>query len=258
MSLKCVVLVALLAFCGVECDDQLLKEYSEINKQYPNEDCSNNYTATCLKLHIVSWVDKLNENDEINLISGVSVIRENGSDRINTPDLVAKLARDFPSDVDARLDVFLMKKFTEYLNNHSIRLNPWRENPAVGTARRRGGNGGNGGGGGGNGGMLLAAGGLMKGTLLILALGGLAVIAGKALLTGIISLVLSTIIGLKALTSHHKTTTYEIVSKPIYTHSNTHSISSEEYGHGGYGHSSYERSFDVPIPLGLQPHYQPK
>lgn len=79
-------------------------------------------------------------------------------------------------------------------------------------------------------------------------------------MTGLISLMLSAIIGLKALTNQgHKSTTYEIVSKPIYTHSQTHS-ESHEHGHGGgggYGHSSYGRSFDMPLPLGLQPEYKP-
>lgn len=98
---------------------------------------------------------------------------------------------------------------------------------------------------------------MMKGTLMALALGGIAAIAGKALMTGLISLLLSAIIGLKSLHhGGHKQTTYEIVAKPIYTHSNTHSVSHEEHGHGGYGHSSYGRSFDMPLPL-LQPDYKP-
>lgn len=85
--------------------------------------------------------------------------------------------------------------------------------------------------------------------------GGIAAIAGKALMTGLISLLLSAVIGLKALThSDHKQTTYEIVSKPIYTQSHTHS---ESHEHGGYGHSSYGRSFDMPLPLGLSPEYKP-
>lgn len=80
-------------------------------------------------------------------------------------------------------------------------------------------------------------------------------------MTGLISLLLSAIIGLKALTSSgHKQTTYEIVSKPVYTQSHTHSESHEHAGgHGGGwdGHSSYGRSFDVPLPLGLHPEYKP-
>ncbi|CAG9760733.1 unnamed protein product [Ceutorhynchus assimilis] len=231
-------------------------------KKSLTRDCSNVYTATCLKLDIVSWVDKLNEDDDYNVLPGVSLVRENGSARSSTADIVAELARDFPNDPDARLDAFLMKKVTSYLNSHAVRLDLF-DRKARDLGRGRGGGGGGGGGKGGGGGegngmgMMMAAGAMMKGTLMALALGGIAAIAGKALMTGLISLLLSAIIGLKALTHHgHKSTTYEIVSKPVYTHSQTHSESHEHGGHG-YGHSSYGRSFDVPLPLGLHPEYKP-
>ncbi|KAF2887155.1 hypothetical protein ILUMI_19018 [Ignelater luminosus] len=184
-------------------------ERSDFKKSL-SRDCANAYTTTCLKLDIVSWVDKLNEEDDYSVIPGISVIRENGSARANTADLVAELARDFPNDAEARLDAYLLK----------------------------------------------------KGTLGALALGGIAALAGKALMTGLMALMLSAIIGLKSLGGGGGKTTYEIVSKPIYSHSNTHSVSHEEHGGGGHGgghggYSSYGRSFDMPLPLGLQPNYQP-
>lgn len=262
-TLQLVVFLAVSAVLVVKSEDvPTTSDRSETKKTTLNKDCSNSYTPTCLKLDIVSWVDKLNENDDVDGIPGVSVVRENGK-QVNTADIVAELARDFPNDADARLDAFLMKKVTGYLNSHSVRLNLWNQNQMVETARRggNGGGGGNknggGGGGGGGGGMMIAAGAMMKGTLLALALGGLAAIAGKALMTGVISLLLSAIIGLKSLTHGHKSTTYEIVAKPIYSHSNTHSISHDE-GHGSYGHSGYSRSYDMPLPLGLHTDYQPK
>ncbi|XP_065173821.1 uncharacterized protein [Atheta coriaria] len=225
-------------------------------------DCANSYSTTCLKLDIVSWVDKLNENDDYSVVPGVTVVREDGSARSNTADMVAELARDFPNDPDARLDAFLMKKVTNYLNTHSIKMNLFDAQSAVESARKGSGFGGTKGGGGGKkggmGGMLLAAGAMMKGTLFALALGALAALAGKALMTGLISLMLSAIIGLKSLAGGgHKQTTYEIVSKPVYSHSNTHSSSHEEHGGHSAGYSGYGRSFDMPLPLGLQPGYQP-
>ncbi|KAF5286537.1 hypothetical protein FQR65_LT12541 [Abscondita terminalis] len=236
-------------------------------KKSLSRDCSNSYTTTCFKLDIVSWVDKLNEEDNYNVIPGVSVVRENGSARANTAELVAELARDFPNDAEARLDAYLMKKVANYLNSHSLRLK-LTDNEDISTGRAKGGllgGGGKGGGGGKKGGgmgMLLAAAAMMKGTLGALALGGIAALAGKALMTGLIALMLSAIIGLKSLTSGGGKTTYEIVSKPVYSHSNTHSVSHEEHGGhghggGGGGYSSYGRSFDMPLPLGLQPNYQP-
>jgi hypothetical protein len=131
------------------------------------------------------------------------------------------------------------------------------------TGRARGGGGGLGGGGGGKGGkkgmgQLLMAALMMKGTLLPIAFAALAGLAGKALMTGLLSLMLSAIIGLKSLTSHggKQAVTYEIVQKPVYSHSHSHSheLHHEHLGGGhgggssgggGYGHSSYGRSFNL-------------
>lgn len=74
-------------------------------------------------------------------------------------------------------------------------------------------------------------------------MGGLAMLAGKAMMTAMMSLVLSAIIGIKSLSSGGKSTTYEIVSKPIYTHSHSHSTGHEDVG--GYGHSGYGRNLNV-------------
>jgi hypothetical protein len=98
---------------------------------------------------------------------------------------------------------------------------------------------------------------MMKGTLLPIAFAALAGLAGKALMTGLLSLMLSAIIGLKSLTSHggKQAVTYEIVQKPVYSHAHSHSheLHHEHLGGGhgggggggGYGHSSYGRSFNL-------------
>ncbi|XP_050304357.1 uncharacterized protein LOC126741923 [Anthonomus grandis grandis] len=224
---------------------------SEFKKSF-SKNCDVAYTLTCLKLDIVSWVEKLNEEDNYSLIPGVSLVRENSNGaRSSTADIVADLARDFPNDPEARLDVFLMRKLTGFISNHSIKLKLWNDE---GVSARKGG-GGLGGGKGGGLGYLLAAGAMMKGTLMALALGGLAAIAGKALMAALMSLMLSALAGLKGMGGGGKTT-YEVVAKPVYTSSHSHSTSHEDYGHGG--HSGYGRSFsDQPLPLGLQPQYQP-
>jgi hypothetical protein len=109
-------------------------------------------------------------------------------------------------------------------------------------------------------GQLLIAAMMMKGTMLPIAFAALAGLAGKALMTGLLSLMLSAIIGLKSLTSHggKQAVTYEIVQKPVYSHSHSHSheLHHEHLGGGhgggggsggggGYGHSSYGRSFNL-------------
>lgn len=87
--------------------------------------------------------------------------------------------------------------------------------------------------------------------MMAIALGGLAALAGKALLTALMALMLSAIIALKSLTSGgHKSTTYEIVAKPIYTQS--HSVAHEDvHGHGGgggSGYGGYGRSINFVLP----------
>lgn len=74
---------------------------------------------------------------------------------------------------------------------------------------------------------------LKAAALLPLALGAIALIAGKALLIGKIALVISAIIGLKKLLgSHQKHVTYEVVSHPH--HGSSHVVSHDD-GHGGGG-----------------------
>lgn len=64
-------------------------------------------------------------------------------------------------------------------------------------------------------------------------------------MAALMSLALSAIVGLKSLSSGHKSTTYEIIAKPHYTHSNSHSQTVEDHHHGvgGY-HTGYARSMN--------------
>jgi len=103
----------------------------DIMKKVMSKGCSHRYTLTCLKLDVVSLVDRLSETDKYQLLPGVTVVRdnssaENGSDEDESTgrkfpaDLVASLARDYPNDVDSRLDAFLIRRVGQYLNSHSI------------------------------------------------------------------------------------------------------------------------------------------
>lgn len=253
MPSKFVVFVFLstLVCLGSTEDIHKKSDRSEFKKSF-SKNCDDAYSLTCLKLDVVSWVDKLSENEDISVIPGVSIVRENNSAKINTGDIVTELAREFPDDPNARLDSFLMKKVSGFLNNHSIKLNLWNaaQSDSAGTARKKDKKGGDGMG------MLLAAGAMMKGMLMALALGGIAALAGKALMTGLISLMLSAIIGLKSLSGGgggHST--YEVVAKPVYTSSHTHSTGHEGWdgGYGGHGRSLGE----APLPLALQSGYKP-
>lgn len=75
---------------------------------------------------------------------------------------------------------------------------------------------------------------LKAAALLPLALGAIALIAGKALLVGKIALVISAIIGLKKLLGgQQKHVTYEVVAHPHHSSSSSHVVSHDDGGHGG-------------------------
>lgn len=86
-------------------------------------------------------------------------------------------------------------------------------------------------------------------------MGGVALIAGKALMTALMALTLAAVVGIKALAGGGKSHTYEIVTKPIYTSSHTHSVSHDDGGHGGHmghsgsGYGGYARSLNLPKSL---------
>lgn len=255
-----VLLVIALVVTGTLGSEENKSDRSEYKKALKN-DCDNNYGFTCLKLDIVSWVDKLNENEEISVYPGVNLVREKNSAQEKTSSVVAEIAREFPDDPNARLNAFVLKKIANYLSSHSLKLNLIDEQTVKDAFTARDGGGSKGGGlGGGKGGkkggglgMLMAAGAMMKGMMMTMAMAGIAAIAGKALMTGLIALVLSAVIGLKSLAGGGGgTTTYEVVAKPIHTTHHTH-----HDDHGGYGHSSYGRSLDQPLPIALQPGYKP-
>lgn len=62
----------------------------------------------------------------------------------------------------------------------------------------------------------------------------LAALAGKALMTALLSLMLSAISALKG-SGDHKSTTYEIVTRPVVSHAHTHSSEVQHEAHHGGG-----------------------
>ncbi|KAJ2940537.1 hypothetical protein O0L34_g6472 [Tuta absoluta] len=199
--------------------------------------CENGiFSATCLKIEALSMLEKLNAKDEVQLLPGVSLTKDSSKDNEGKADEFAvELARSLPSNPDERLDKYLLYRFGSYLNTHSVTLKLLDDNAAegaralIGEARGKGdilGGGKKGGMGG-----LLALAALYKGTLLSMAMGGVALLAGKALTAALMSLVLSAVIGLKSLTSHKGSSTVEVYAKP--------------HDEGWSGHSAYRRQINV-------------
>ncbi|KAF7279551.1 hypothetical protein GWI33_007070 [Rhynchophorus ferrugineus] len=215
--------------------------------------CEDAYSLTCLKLNVATWVDKISDNDNIDLVPGVTIVRESKSVKNINGDIATELARQFPDDPKARVDAFLLKKVAGFFDNHAIKLNLWSaaQSDSEVTARKKDKKGG------GDGlGKLLGLAALFKTSLLSLAVAGLAALAGKALMTALVSLVLGGIAAAKGSYGGGGHSTYEVVAKPIYSSSNSHSVSHEGWDGGSYGH---KRSMDeIPLPLGLQPGYSPQ
>lgn len=90
--------------------------------------------------------------------------------------------------------------------------------------------------------------------LLALALGALALLAGKALVAALMALLLAALNGLKHLTTEKKSTTYEIITKPAHytsAHSHANLMQNNVHEHSGIGTSGYGRSMNFDLPQHL-------
>lgn len=76
--------------------------------------------------------------------------------------------------------------------------------------------------------------------LLALGMKAIAVLAGKALMTALMSLLLSGLASFRGGHSEPKSTTYEIVTKPVYSHS--HSTADDTHAAGSQNNPAYRRS----------------
>lgn len=136
------------------------------------KDCANGiFSPTCLKIEALSVLEKLNSKEEVNLLPGLSLVKEpskeNGS---KAEEFAAELARALPSKPDERLDKYLLYRLGTYLDTHSVKLRLLDDSATeearalIGEARAKGGIlGGGGGGKKGGGGGLLAMALMMKG-----------------------------------------------------------------------------------------------
>lgn len=82
---------------------------------------------------------------------------------------------------------------------------------------------------------------LKAAALLPLALGGLALLAFKALIVGKLALLLAGLIGLqKLLGSKHSSQSYEVVAHPHYSHSSSYG---DEHGHYGRALDAHDLAY---------------
>ncbi|KAJ8894802.1 hypothetical protein PR048_000109 [Dryococelus australis] len=200
---------------------------------------SGDYLLACLQLRALKAADRALKTDRIPLLDGVELVNTGEARSLEAPAIDEDRLLREPS----RLTSMLMNRVAKFFDTHSIRINNRKlfgDDNTVdeGIVRRpkaaqcqvccdgtgaRGKKNKNMGG-------LLLLGGMMKAGLLAVGLAGLAALAGTALLTAKIALVLASVVGLGKLLSHggEKVSTYEVVKQPVH--------SGHEYGghYGGY------------------------
>lgn len=152
------------------------KNTSERAGRSLHKDCNSSLSAKCLKIHVLSFIEDLSSRDELPLLPGLSIVKENKTSNSSNPEeLAAELSRQFPGKPEEKLNRFLLHRLQDYLDGHSLRyrlLDPKTTKEAMNMAKgdqeaigrkSGGGGGGLGGGGKGGGGGLLAAALMMKG-----------------------------------------------------------------------------------------------
>ncbi|XP_039277896.1 uncharacterized protein LOC111049496 [Nilaparvata lugens] len=236
-------------------------------------DCLNKGSVSCVKYKLFTFVDKMLNKDSFSLTEGVTVVRNPGAATpVGDGAPRALSGEEQPASADSQdVESMVVDRVERFLQTHSVKIdlkgsdvvkavsNAGRaftyqfmggldeEDEGEEAGRKKVKKGGK---------VLLPLLLMLKmkaAALLPLALGAIALIAGKALLIGKIALLLASIIGLKKLLSQQKTVTYEIVSHPHHTSSHEHhghdSFSSGGsdlgggYGGGG-GHGGWGRSAD--------------
>ena len=227
-------------------------------------DCLRKDSVNCVKYKLVSFVDKMaSARDTFALTEGVTVVKIPGSEKEGAPRAISG---------DESIESLIFSRIQNFLNTHTIKvelkgsdivsavsstgraledasenfLGDEETSEARGKKKKAikmlG--------------PLLAMMALKAAALLPLALGAIALIAGKALLIGKVALVLSAVIGLKKLLSQEKHVTYEVVAHPQHTssHTSSHSDSfsggfsggdASSYGGSSSGGHGWGRSYDA-------------
>lgn len=141
-----------------------------------HKECNSSISAKCLKIHVLSFLEDLSSRDELQLLPGLSIVRENQTNITSPEEMAAELSRQFPGKPDEKLNRFLLYRLQSYLDGHSLRyklLDSETSKDALNMAKgdkesvgRKSGGGLGGGKGdkGGGTGALLAAALMMKGT----------------------------------------------------------------------------------------------
>ncbi|KAL6432063.1 hypothetical protein ACFW04_006643 [Cataglyphis niger] len=188
------------------------------------KECAGAELSPCLKLKLLSAMDRISRNVQLNVADGVTLVHDESAANESEPEkslqeIEASLPRALDDKEDA-LNSMIFDKIVKFFQSHTLKL----KLPNVEEFQRRKKK---------NKMNLLAIPLLIGGTLVPLALGALALLAGKALIVSKLALVLAAIIGLKKLVSGG--------------HDHGHEVVQVGGGHGssGWGRSGHELAYSA-------------
>lgn len=192
--------------------------YRVLNKIYNQCDTSEDIIK-CLKLQSLKVIERAIKVDSFNIIEGISVVRDSTARALSETNEV--IPEDKLQSLDSdQIDGLLAETANKFLATHKIHLDiPKLIEEGRGKMKK----------------MMMPMMAMMaiKGGIMALAMKGIAVMAGAALMFSKMALMLSAIIGLKKLlgNSGQQKTTVEIVKQPQMSFSS----SFDEGGYGGHG-----------------------
>ncbi|KAL1494631.1 hypothetical protein ABEB36_010201 [Hypothenemus hampei] len=180
------------------------------------DECANSASfSPCLKKKAVNFLDRVARMDKLPLMEGVALIKS--KDALITEHQITEneIEQNLPRNLDGQeevLNTMLSERVNNLLGSRTIEISMPKVSELIEEGRGKGGGGGgNGGGGGGGGknkmggmmgGMMMAVAAKMA-ALIPIAIAGLFLLAGKALITAKIALLISGIIAIKKLFSKH-------------------------------------------------------
>ncbi|KAJ8952323.1 hypothetical protein NQ318_017217 [Aromia moschata] len=172
------------------------------------DDCSKaDGFSYCLKKKVITFLDRLSRMDKLSISDGILIKRASDVQDDDKPTITEEqLEKMLPHSADKKYDAInsmLLDKTTKFIGSRTLEIVvPKLSAEDVGLEEGRKGGGG---GGGGKGGMKGMMGGMMMGmaakmaAMIPVAIAGLFLLAGKALITAKIALLLSGIIAIKKL-----------------------------------------------------------
>ncbi|KAL2720118.1 natural resistance-associated macrophage protein 2 isoform X1 [Vespula squamosa] len=187
--------------------------------------------SPCLKLRLLSAMDRVSRSAQLDIADGVTFLREGSNEQEEVPRSLKEIEANLPRALDDKeeaLNGMIFDRIVKFVQSHTLKMklpNVEELQRSFSEEGRRKKN---------KMGGLLAIPLLIGGTLVPLALGALALLAGKALIVSKLALVLASIIGLKKLVSSGHEHGHEVVQ-----------VAAGGHGSSGWARSSHELAYSA-------------